>query len=606
MGEENNGTTIAAMNLIRFLKSRGHTVRILCADQDKKGEDGVYVVPNMHFGKALDTYVAKVGVTIAKADEKIVREALAGVDHVHTMLPFSLGMKIVQIAKEMGLPVTAGFHMQAQNFTSYIKLNKLEWLNTGVYRFIYRHTYRHVDAIHYPTAFIQNVFEENVKHKTNGYVISNGVHAYVEKRDTPKPPELQDKIVILSTGRYSREKSQDTLIKAVALSKHRDKIQLILGGQGVKEAYYRKLAKKLPVAPIFKFYPSKLLLRCPHCSHALDQKKERKHFVIHKCINPKCPYYLNNLKKVDKKDLDEDYGKNKYKLHYIYREFVIDFFKFDITTLPTNASSLKFTKHNAQVMSLCLTYKVNLGLSLRKTSQALKDIHGISISHQMVANYCKTAALCVKPFVDSYPYEKSNTFTADETYIKVRGIKGFIWFIMDAMSRVIIGYQISDNRGVGPCIMAMRMAFQHLKELPKKFRFIADAYSAYPLAAQQFFRKYGDKFKFDITQVVGLTNDDAVSTEYRPYKQMIERLNRTYKASYRPTNGFDNYEGASYDLALWVAYYNFLRPHKIHNYKRPLVENDIISNGSNMQGKWQLLIFLGQQTILEMQRKQSA
>lgn len=94
--------------------------------------------------------------------------------------------------------------------------------------------------------------------------------------------------------------------------------------------------------------------------------------MIHKCINPKCPYYLNNLKKVDKKDLDEDYGKNKYKLHYIYREFVIDFFKFDITTLPTNASSLKFTKHNAQVMSLCLTYKVNLGLSLRKTSQALK------------------------------------------------------------------------------------------------------------------------------------------------------------------------------------------------------------------------------------------
>ena len=257
-------------------------------------------------------------------------------------------------------------------------------------------------------------------------------------------------------------------------------------------------------------------------------------------------------------------------------------------------------------MSLCLTYKVNLGLSLRKTAQALKDIHGISISHQMVANYCKTAALCVKPFVDKYPYEKGKVFTADETYIKVRGIKGFIWFVMDAASRVIIGYQISDNRGVGPCIMAMRMAFQHLKSLPENFRFIADAYSAYPLAAQQFFRKYGENFKFDITQVVGLTNDDAVSKEFRPYKQMIERLNRTYKASYRPTNGFDNYDGANYDLALWVAYYNFLRPHKIHNYRRPLVENDIISNGGNMPGKWQLIIFLGQQTLLEMQKEKSA
>ena len=254
LGEENNGTTIAAMNLIRFLKSRGYTVRILCADQDKRGEDGVFVVPNMHFGKALDAYVAKVGVTIAKADEQIVREAMQGVDHIHIMLPFSLGMKVARIAKEMNLPTTAGFHMQAQNFTSYIKLNKWGWLNTAVYRFIYRNTYRLVDAIHYPTAFIQNVFEQNVGHKTNGYVISNGVHSYVEKRDTPKPSELQDKTVILSTGRYSREKSQDTLIKAVALSRHRDKIQLILGGQGVKEASYRKLAKKLGVEPIFKFY----------------------------------------------------------------------------------------------------------------------------------------------------------------------------------------------------------------------------------------------------------------------------------------------------------------------------------------------------------------
>ena len=144
---------------------------------------------------------------------------------------------------------------------------------------------------------------------------------------------------------------------------------------------------------------------------------------------------------------------------------MVDFFSFDITTMPKNASSLKFTKHNAYIMSLCLTYRVNLGLSLRKTAEALKDIHGISISHQMVANYCKTAALCVKPFIDTYPYEKGSSFTADETYIKVRGVKGFIWFIMDTVSRVIVGYQVSDNRGVGPCIMAMRMAFQHLKEL---------------------------------------------------------------------------------------------------------------------------------------------
>lgn len=343
-------------------------------------------------------------------------------------------------------------------------------------------------------------------------------------------------------------------------------------------------------------------LRCPHCNHALSRKKDRKHFIIHKCVNPKCPYYLHNLKKVDKEHLEKDFGKNEYKLHYIYREFTVDFFKMDLSSLPKNASSLKFSKFDSHIMSLCLTLHVNLGLSLRKSAQALKDLYNISISHQQIANYCKTAAICIKPFVDNYDYKAGDTYTADETYIKIRGVKAYIWFIMDAAKRSIIGYQVSDNRGVGPCILAMRMAFRHLKQLPEKFRFIADGYSAYPLAAQQFFREFGDAFKFDITQVIGLTNDDAVSKEFRPFKQMIERLNRTYKVSYRSTNGFDNIEGANYDLALWVAYYNFLRPHK-HAGNKVLNEVDGLKGADNMPGKWQLLIFLGQQTMLNLQNQ---
>lgn len=340
-------------------------------------------------------------------------------------------------------------------------------------------------------------------------------------------------------------------------------------------------------------------LRCPHCSRILEPIKNRKHFIIHKCKNPKCPFYLHNLKKVKKEHLNGE--KGKYKLHYIYREFTIDFFRMDLNSLPKNASSLKFSKFDKNVMGLCLTYKVNLGLSLRKTAEALKEIHGIHISHQQVANYCKTAAVCIKPFTDNYDYNVGRAFTADETYIKIRGVKGYVWFIMDAAKRAIIGYQISDNRGVGPCILAMRMAFRHLKELPKDFRFIADGYSAYPLAAQQFYRESEGRINFDITQVIGLTNDDAVSKEYRPLKQMIERLNRTYKQSYRPTNGFSNIDGANYDLALWVAYYNFLRPHKEFKYKPPVQVSDLAMAG-NMPGKWQLLIAMGQQTILRMQQ----
>ena len=38
LGQKNNGTTMAAYNLIESLKKRGHEVRVLCGDIDKMNE----------------------------------------------------------------------------------------------------------------------------------------------------------------------------------------------------------------------------------------------------------------------------------------------------------------------------------------------------------------------------------------------------------------------------------------------------------------------------------------------------------------------------------------------------------------------------------------
>lgn len=253
LGEENNGTTVVTMNLIRHLRAEGHTVRVLCADQSKKRQENYYVAPMKNFGP-FNHLVRKVGVTLAKTDKSVIAAALEGADHVHIMLPLGLGLASAKMAHEMGLPLTAGFHMQAENLTGHLGLKKVRPLNTFIYHYIYKHLYRYCNGIHYPTQFIRNVFEERIGKVTPGYVISNGVHSYIGKRDVEKPKEFQDKIVILSTGRYSSEKSQDTLISAVALSKYRDRIQLILAGQGLKERKYRRLARRLPVAPIFQIF----------------------------------------------------------------------------------------------------------------------------------------------------------------------------------------------------------------------------------------------------------------------------------------------------------------------------------------------------------------
>ena len=253
-GRKNNGSDIVADNLITFLQRQGHEVRILCADQSKKNVPGYYVVPPLFLIKPLRDYVDKVGVTLPVPDLKIIDDAVKGADIVHVMMPFALGLTAAKYALHYKIPITAGFHAQAENITGYLGLEKVENANKLVYHFIYNHLYKYCAAIHYPTKFIRDVFEESIGKTTPGYVISNGVHSYVKRRPSEKPEEYKDKIVILTTGRYAEEKDQGTLIKAVKLSKYADKIQLILGGEGIKEKEYRKLAEGMPVPPLFKFY----------------------------------------------------------------------------------------------------------------------------------------------------------------------------------------------------------------------------------------------------------------------------------------------------------------------------------------------------------------
>ena len=346
-------------------------------------------------------------------------------------------------------------------------------------------------------------------------------------------------------------------------------------------------------------YKKPIRIKCPHCGNTLTIVKSRKVFNIHKCVNKKCPYYLSRKKILPKGlSLEEKY---EFKLHYIYREFTLDFFAMDPYSLPGSATTFQFKKFNPHVLGLVLTYHVNLQLSTRKTAHALEEIHGIKLSHTTVANYAMAAAAVIKPFVDSYNYKPSNVLSADETYIKKLGVKHYVWFIMDACKKSIVGYQVSDTRSTGPCILAMRMAFDKFKTFPgKALKFVADGYTAYPLATQQF--NIQENKEFNLIQVIGLTNDDAVSTEFRWVKQVVERMNRTFKSSYRNTNGYNSENGALYGVSLWVAYYNFLRPHP-YTYWKPLNQLDEFSKAENMPAKWQILIKLGQEKIYQMQQE---
>ena len=341
-------------------------------------------------------------------------------------------------------------------------------------------------------------------------------------------------------------------------------------------------------------YLKEAILKCPHCSKTLEKVKERKDFNVFKCKNNQCSYYqqkLNSMTQKEKKRFKED--PQAFKMRYIYRQFHIDFKPLSKDSPKQPRVDLSRLYVSPHTLGLILTYHVNYGLSARKTAALMKDVHGVSISHQSILNYENSVALWLKPFVDHYPYELSDQFCGDETYIRVNGRWHYLFFFFDAVKKVILSYPVSPNRDTATAIRAIDEVLLKLKEIPENLTFVVDGNPIY-LLAQQCFAQHG--IPFDVKQVIGLTNEDEVSKEYRPLKQIVERLNRTFKGNYRSTHGFGSQHGSVSFVTLFVAYFNFLRPHAKLEGKVPVIIPDL-EKLPNMPARWNALIGLAQEWV---------
>ena len=150
LGEANNGTTLAALNLISYLRSAGHEVCVVSPDGSVEA-DKVYTVPALKLVKPLADILKKNGVKPAKADEQILEEAIKDADVVHIQVPLLLGLAAAKVATRLGKPLTASFHCQAENITAHLGLMNFTPANHRIYKFFYKHLYRYCDKVHYPS-----------------------------------------------------------------------------------------------------------------------------------------------------------------------------------------------------------------------------------------------------------------------------------------------------------------------------------------------------------------------------------------------------------------------------------------------------------------------
>lgn len=257
-----NGTSISAQRYAEMLRHFGHEVRII-TNADKQTDPNIYALTEVKtiFKPMLDAN----GYQFAKPDDKVIMEALEWCDVAHVYTPFMLGCRVKKLALQMHKPLTAAFHVQAENISSSFHLGKVEWVNRALYRLHDRTMFEDVRFVHCPS----QLMADELRHygfKNEMRVISNGISEDF-RYFRPAQPNDEARYVITMVGRLSPEKRQDLLIKAVLKSKYKNLIQLHFAGTGTVEKYYRRLGKRLPHEPVFGYYNRAQLLDVLHHTH---------------------------------------------------------------------------------------------------------------------------------------------------------------------------------------------------------------------------------------------------------------------------------------------------------------------------------------------------
>ena len=254
-GVGDNGTFNTVKQLSTAMLKMGHKVTIVspceAPENDKSGIK--YVTTRQRFTWGLGWLLRKNGVIIAKPQKQKIIQGIKDADIVYLVLPFKLSKKAIKILQARRIPYVAGCHYQAENFASQLGMTHFKPLLKLVYGYYWNGFFKKTEYLHCNSHFTEETYRKFGFKDKHYMVASTGYNDKIIKMDAPKPEEYKDKFVIINSGRYVNEKRQDVLIRAVAKSKYKDKIQLICTGQGPKGKSYARLAKKLNINVKFEY-----------------------------------------------------------------------------------------------------------------------------------------------------------------------------------------------------------------------------------------------------------------------------------------------------------------------------------------------------------------
>lgn len=337
---------------------------------------------------------------------------------------------------------------------------------------------------------------------------------------------------------------------------------------------------------------------CPYCGKAMYKWKQDAQRTLYKCGNRRCPHLLAARERLNaaERALAATGMGSQFKLHYQWRVYHFDPAELQPQPPRASARSLLNVRQSLNSVGLALAYSVSFGMSARMTSQVLREVHGIHASHQTVLNWIEAAAPLAWRSLERMKGMMTEVGTAaDETYIKVRGVWHYTWFVIGIRTRAIWAWNVSEDRGYQPATAVVNRTLDSRDpDVQATLVLVGDGNPSYDAAVNAVNTEDerplppGQR-KVERRIVVGLRNGDEDSTRFRQFKQVIERVNRTYRYHTRSRSGHKSMNGAMALTTLFVAHYNFLRPHRTLCGATPLHMPEL-DNIQTLQGKWLKLL----------------
>lgn len=260
--------------------------------------------------------------------------------------------------------------------------------------------------------------------------------------------------------------------------------------------------------------------QCPKCGGSSFLHHDHEHYSNYRCCSKRCnhSFFVFKGNAILPPSMSSLFGKINFK-RMRYPVFLI------ITAL-----SMFYLGKN----------------SFRNISLILRTSFNIKVSHVTIASWCTRFAplfdnmrLTLLPMLNL----NSDEWHADETVVKIAGVKHYLWFVIDSETRFVIGFHLSPHRDTPQAFSVLSEAASH----GKPAAIVSDRYSAYKVPVKSILDGVRhirvESFKDDISN------------------NLIECFNKQFKAWYKTKQGFSSFATANNLISMFVFFFNFVRPH---------------------------------------------